>query len=57
MGPLIGTFILLLVPEFLRSLGIPESIAPNLRLVIYSLLIVVVMRFRPQGLAGEYQYQ
>lgn len=57
MGPLIGTFILLLVPEFLRSLGIPESIAPNLRLVIYSLLIVIVMRFRPQGLAGEYQYQ
>jgi branched-chain amino acid transport system permease protein len=57
MGPLIGTFVLLLVPEFLRMLGIPESIAPNLRLVIYSLLIVIVMRFRPQGLAGEYQYQ
>ena len=57
VGPLIGTFILLLLPELLQSFGIPENIAPNLRLVLYSLLIIIVVRFRPQGLAGEYQYQ
>lgn len=57
LGPIIGTFILLLLPEVLRSIGIPDSIAPNLRLIIYSVLIVLVMRFRPQGLAGEYRYQ
>ena len=57
LGPLVGTFLLLLLPEVLRSVGIPDSIAPNLRLVIYSVLIIVIMRFRPQGLAGEYQYQ
>lgn len=57
LGPLVGTFLLLLLPEVLRFLGVPESVAPNLRLVIYSLLIILIMRFRPQGLAGEYQYQ
>lgn len=57
VGPLIGTFFLLLLPELLQSLGLPDSIAPNLRLVLYSFLIIIVVRFRPQGLAGEYQYQ
>ena len=57
LGPLVGTFLLLLLPEVLRFMGIPESVAPNLRLVIYSLLIILIMRFRPQGLAGEYRYQ
>jgi len=57
LGPLVGTFLLLLLPEVLRFLGVPESIAPNLRLVLYSLLIIIIMRYKPQGLAGEYQYQ
>jgi branched-chain amino acid transport system permease protein len=56
-GPLLGTVLLLLLPEALRFAEIPESIAPNLRQVIYGVLIIVIMRYRPQGLLGEYHYQ
>lgn len=56
-GPLVGAVLLTLLPEALRFTGIPDSIAPNLRQVIYGLLIIVIMRYRPQGLLGEYRYQ
>lgn len=55
-GPLAGTVLMLLLPEVLRLAGIPERFAPNLRQVIYGLLIIVIMRLRPQGLLGEYGY-
>jgi branched-chain amino acid transport system permease protein len=54
-GPIAGTFLMLLMPEVLRFLGIPDSIAPNVRQIIYALILILLMRFRPQGLAGEYK--
>jgi len=56
-GPLTGTALMLLLPEALSFLGIPDNIAPNLRQVIYGVLIILIMRYRPQGLMGEYRYQ
>lgn len=54
-GPLVGALVLLLVPESLRFLHMPDVIAGNVRLMIYGILIVVMMHVRPQGLAGEYR--
>lgn len=54
-GPLIGTLLMILLPEGLRFLGIPDSVAPNVRQIIYALVLIILMRFRPQGLAGEYK--
>ena len=54
-GPVTGTLLMILLPEGLRFLGIPDSIAPNLRQIIYALVLILLMRFRPQGLAGEYR--
>ena len=54
-GPLIGAFVLLLIPEALRFVHMPDTIAANMKLLIYGLLIVVMMHVRPQGLAGEYR--
>lgn len=54
-GPLIGAFVLLLIPEALRYVHMSDAIAANMRLLIYGLLIVVMMHVRPQGLAGEYR--
>ncbi len=45
IGPAIATFLIVAVPELLRFLL-------NWRLVIYGLLFVVIMVFRPQGLLG-----
>jgi branched-chain amino acid transport system permease protein len=45
IGPFITGFILVAVPEVLRSFA-------EYRLVIYGMLFVIVMLFRPQGLLG-----
>lgn len=56
-GPLLGAFILLAIPEFLRLVNFPESIAANARLFIYGLLLIVIVHFRPNGLLGIYRYR
>lgn len=55
-GPIIGTLLMILLPEGLRFLGIPDSVAANVRQIIYALILILLMRFRPQGLAGEYKF-
>jgi branched-chain amino acid transport system permease protein len=52
-GPLIGSVILVGLPELLRFLGLPESIAASLRQMFFGALLVVFMRLRPQGLVSE----
>ncbi len=53
-GPVWGAVFVIVLPELLRFVGLPDSVAANLRQIIYGLTIVVLMRFRPQGLAGDY---
>lgn len=54
-GPIVGALVLVAVPELLRFLSLPDLFAANLRLAIYGMLLVLMMHFRPQGLAGEYR--
>lgn len=54
-GPLIGVVIMLLLPEVLRFVGLPDAVAHNLREIIYGLLLAVLMYLRPQGIAGEFR--
>lgn len=56
-GPILGAAVLILLPEALRFLQLPDDQAANLRLLIYGLLLVLMMHFRPQGIAGEYRMQ
>jgi branched-chain amino acid transport system permease protein len=56
-GPIVGTFLLLIIPEILRFLGIPDTIAPNIRQMIYGALLILFMYFRPQGIAGVYKFE
>ncbi len=56
-GPLIGTVLMILLPEILRFLRIPDAIAANMREIIYGLLIILIMRYRPQGIKGEFKFQ
>lgn len=55
IGPLIGVAVMLLLPEVLRFVGLPDTIAPNAREIIYGLLLIVLMYARPKGIAGEFQ--
>lgn len=53
-GPIIGAVFVVILPELLRFVGLPDSVAANLRQIIYGVMIIILMRLRPQGLAGEY---
>lgn len=56
-GPFLGTVLMIILPEVLRFLAIPDSVAANLRQIIYGLLIILIMRYMPQGIKGEYRLQ
>jgi branched-chain amino acid transport system permease protein len=55
-GSLIGAVVLVMLPELLRFLGLPSSVAAPLRQMIYGLLLVILMLRRPQGLLGKYRW-
>lgn len=55
-GPLIGAVVLVTLPEALRFLGLPIGVAANLRQIIYGILLVLMMMYRPQGLVGRYGF-
>jgi len=52
-GPVIGAIFVVALPEILRFVGLPDSVAANTRQIIYGLALVVLMRFRPHGFLGE----
>lgn len=56
-GPVIGAIVLVTLPELLRFVGLPSSIAANVRQIIYGGLLVAFMMWWPQGLMGEYTFQ
>lgn len=56
-GSIVGVILIILIPEMLRFLGLPQNIAANARQMIYGMLLVILMYFRPQGIAGEYKFE
>lgn len=55
-GPVTGAVVLVLLPELLRFVGLPSSMAANLRQIIYGGLLVAFMMWRPKGLLGKYAF-
>ena len=56
-GPLVGTLVLLLLPEALRFAHLPDTVAAELRMLIYGVLLILLMHMRPQGIAGDYKLE
>ena len=56
-GAALGAAVLVVLPEALRFLGLPSSVAANLRQIFYGLLLILFMVFRPQGLIGEFSFR
>jgi len=56
-GSFVGAVILVVLPELLRFLGMPSSIAAPMRQMIYGLLLVILMLKRPQGIMGVYKFK
>jgi branched-chain amino acid transport system permease protein len=54
-GPVAGAVFVVLLPEILRFVGLPDSIAANMRQIIYGASLIILMRYRPQGIIGIYR--
>ncbi|MFM9883654.1 MAG: branched-chain amino acid ABC transporter permease [Burkholderiales bacterium] len=54
-GSVLAAVLLILLPESFKFLPIPDAIAPQLRQLLYGVLLVLFTRFRRQGLIGEYR--
>jgi branched-chain amino acid transport system permease protein len=52
-GSIIGPFLLLALPQILTLVDIPTTIAAAARQLMYGVLLIMFMLFRPQGIAGE----
>jgi branched-chain amino acid transport system permease protein len=52
-GAILGAFILLGIPQVLQYIDIPTSIAAPTREMLYGLLLIVFVMYRPQGLVGQ----
>ena len=55
-GSIVGAIVLVALPELLRFIGLPNSIAANIRQILYGALLVIFMLWRPQGFLGEYKF-
>ncbi|MBQ3425163.1 MAG: branched-chain amino acid ABC transporter permease [Clostridia bacterium] len=55
-GPIVGAALVVLLPQLLKFLGLPNFYAEHLQNVIYSLALIVVMLTRPQGLLGKLKF-
>lgn len=52
-GAVLGAAVVVILPELLRFVGLPDAVAGNLRMVIYGLAIIILMFIKPQGLVGN----
>lgn len=54
IGPVSGAIIYVLLPEVLKFIKMPDNVAANMRMILFGLLLVLIVRFRPQGIFGKY---
>jgi ABC-type branched-subunit amino acid transport system permease subunit/ABC-type branched-subunit amino acid transport system ATPase component len=52
-GSLVGAIVLVALPEMLKFVDMPPDIADKARNMLYGLLLIVMLRLRPQGLLPE----
>jgi branched-chain amino acid transport system permease protein len=56
-GSIIGSILLVSLPELLRFLDIPNALAANLRQCLYGGLLVLFVMFLPKGIWGEFSFR
>lgn len=55
LGAVVGAAFCVLLPEILRFSGLPSNIAAECQQIIYGVMLLLVMIFRPQGIFGKYR--
>ena len=52
-GSIVGAFIVFTIPEILRFTPIPPELIGPLRQIIYALILLVILLYRPRGIFGR----
>jgi branched-chain amino acid transport system permease protein len=52
-GTVIATFIIVLLPEPLRFIGFPSSIVGPARQIIFALILIAILVYKPKGISGK----
>ena len=52
-GTAIATLILIILPELLRFAGFPYSVLGSMRQMIFALILILILLYRPKGLFGR----
>lgn len=56
-GSIAGALFYVLLPEGIRYLNVPDAVAANLQMMIYALILILVVMFRPYGFFGKYRFE
>ncbi|MEX2410188.1 MAG: branched-chain amino acid ABC transporter permease [Candidatus Paceibacterota bacterium] len=56
-GTVIATFLIVLLPEPLRFIGFPSSIIGPIRQIIYALILILVLIYKPKGFYGKVELE
>jgi len=52
-GSAIGTAVVFLIPEPLRFIGFPSSVIGPVREMIFALILLLILIYRPKGILGK----
>ncbi|MCJ7658101.1 MAG: branched-chain amino acid ABC transporter permease [Anaerolineales bacterium] len=56
-GAVLSASVLKLIPEFLRGINLFGTSLQEYRTIIYCIMIIIVINFRPQGILGEIEFR
>lgn len=57
IGPIFGACFYVMLPELTRLIPIDSTQGASLQMIIYSLILILVVRFKPNGLFGKFKFQ
>ncbi len=52
-GGIAGAVFVILIPELLRFTGLPDNIAAPMEQIFFGLILILLMRYRPNGILGK----
>jgi branched-chain amino acid transport system permease protein len=55
-GPIAGAFLIVIIPDLLRWIGLPGLYAEQIKNIVFSVVLIVIMMTRPQGLLGKLKF-
>jgi len=57
IGPIFGACFYVMLPELMRLMPINSSQGASLQMIVYSLILILVVRLRPNGLFGKFKFE